>query len=275
MHGDPPTDMVGDPTSALVSPAHAFIFLYSRFYLFITIFTIVVTSHVASETAQSPELISAWVFFLFNFWPDALTTGKILRVLWPKCLARFRVGNTMNSPVESAQKSALSKASWGSMLFIVSMKTQWKSVDYSGLGKGLLGSGFSQTHPCQTSPGTASSFLPSGCLTLTSSFGSLYCREHSNTPASCFRKTPCAYLAMCRLWIWWLIANISAFKVLLILLSTIRKYFKITILLTVKAIDIKTKPSSPQASGSWFTVGMSLHNLSSSTHMWVWWVWPL
>lgn len=183
MHGDPPTDMVGDPTSALVSPAHAFIFLYSRFYLFITIFTIVVTSHVASETAQSPELISAWVFFLFNFWPDALITGKILRVLWPKCLARFRVGNTMNSPVESTQKSALRKACWGSMLFIVSMKTQWKSVDYSGLGKGLLGSGFSQTHPCQTSPGMASSFLPSGCLTLTSSFGSLLQRAQQHSCA--------------------------------------------------------------------------------------------
>lgn len=137
--------MVGDPTSALVSPAHAFIILYSRFYLFITIFTIVVTSHMASVTAQSPGLISAWVFFLFNFWPDVLTTGKILRVLWPKCLARFRVGNTMNSPVESARKSALSKACWGSTPFIVSMKTQWKSVDYSGLGKGLLGAGFSQT----------------------------------------------------------------------------------------------------------------------------------
>lgn len=137
MHWDPPADKVGDPTSALVSPAHAFISLYSMFHLFITIFTIIVTSHVASVTAQSPGLLSAWMFFLFYFWPDALTTGKILRILGPKSLAKFRVGNTMNSPVESARRPALSKACWGGMQFI----RAWK---HSGLGKGLLGAGFSQ-----------------------------------------------------------------------------------------------------------------------------------
>lgn len=128
MHWDPPADKVGDPTSAPVSPPHAFVSLYSMFYLFITIFTIVVTSHVASVTAQSPGLLSAWMFFLFYFWPDALTTGKILRILWPKSLAKFRVGNTMNSPVESARRPAFSKACWGSMQFI----RAWKP---SGLGR--------------------------------------------------------------------------------------------------------------------------------------------
>lgn len=92
-----------------------------------------------------------------------------------------------------------------------------------------------------------SALLPAGSLTLTSSFGSVHHQGHSNTRVSCFHKTLCVCLVMCRLWIWWLITNISVYKILLILLSTIRKYFKIAIQLTVKATDIKTKTSSPRA----------------------------
>lgn len=94
---------------------------------------------MASVTTQSPGLISAWVFFLFYFWPDVLTTGKILRVLWPKCLAKFRIGNTMISPVESARKSAFSKACWGSMQFIRASKHSENLLTTAVWGRVSLG----------------------------------------------------------------------------------------------------------------------------------------